>query len=466
VSILQAAKRFFPSMAGLPAGVRYGRPIRGGIHPPYGKDLAADVHTEEMPLPARVVIPMVQHTGAPAKPAVAIGAVVRKGQKIGEAQGAVSAPVHASISGKVTAIGNFLHPSGREIPSIVIESDGTEDWAEDVVPPAEPEGLGPGALRKIISEAGIVGMGGAAFPTAVKLNPPAGKKIETLVVNGAECEPYLTSDHRLMAEHSVEIVDGVRFLKQILGVSRVVIGIEDNKPGAIRAMAAAARNLDGSEVVALETKYPQGGEKQVIKAVLDREVPSGGLPMDVGVVVQNVGTAYAVHEAVRHGRPLVRRIVTVTGPGIAAPKNLWARIGTPIKDLIAAAGGFKGEPGRVIMGGPMMGSAVYTLHVPVVKGSGGVLVLHRSDTVTEEYRSCIRCASCVNACPMGLMPNFLSVSAEALNFDEGKKYHPYDCIECGCCDYVCPSRRPIAQQIRFIKTELRKKAEKAKTKAA
>ena len=294
---------------------------------------------------------------------------------------------------------------------------------------------------------------------------PAEKKIDTLVVNGAECEPYLTSDHRLMAEHSVEIVDGVRFLKQVLGVGRVVIGIEDNKPGAIRAMAAAARNLDGSEVVALETKYPQGGEKQVIKAVLDREVPSGA------------------SDGRRRRRP-------ERGNGLRRSRGRpsWAPSRPQDRDRDRA--GHRGAeeplgPDRNAHKGPdrrgrrLQGRAGARHHGRTDDGIGrlhasrsgregkrGVLVLHRSDTVTEEYRSCIRCASCVNACPMGLMPNFLSVSAEALNFDEGKKYHPYDCIECGCCDYVCPSRRPIAQHIRFIKTELRKKAEKAKAKAA
>ncbi|MBI5378699.1 MAG: electron transport complex subunit RsxC [Nitrospirae bacterium] len=443
--------------------------FHGGIHPYYGKELTQGAPTEEMKAPQRVVIPLVQHIGAPCEPLVKIGDQVFKGQRLGEAKSPVSAPVHASISGKVTGLGSFPHPSGKEFPAVVIESDGRDVWAEEALAD-RPDGLSldPAALREIVRGAGIVGMGGATFPTHVKLQVPAETKIHTLVINGVECEPYLTADHRVMLEQTPELIEGIKILRRIVQAERVVIGIEDNKPDAVARVRAALKGEPDlpAEVKVLKTKYPQGGEKQLIKAALGLEVPSGGLPFQIGIVVQNVGTAVAVYEAVRFGKPLIDRIVTVTGFGIRHPKNLRVRIGTRVRDVLDACEGFHGEPGKVIFGGPMMGMAQHSLDVPIIKGTGGVLVFPRERVAAEPFRPCIRCALCIEACPQGLLPNMLSVAAEGLHFEEAKHYHPFDCIECGCCDYVCPSRRPIVHHIKHVKAELTAKKAQAVKKAS
>lgn len=438
--------------------IQRGNRFPGGIHPFYGKEFTQGGKTETVPLPDKVTIPLSQHIGAPCKALVSVGALVRKGEMIGETTGVVAAPIHASLSGKVTAVGPAPHPGGSLVPSITIESDKKDEWIHGLEEHSDYLDLDADTLRKIITKAGVVGLGGAAFPTHVKLNPPKDKKIHTLILNGVECEPYLTADHRLMVEQTSEMIEGLKILVRILGVQKVYIGIEDNKPDALKIVEAAVekegRNLVETRVVSLETKYPQGGEKQLIQAILGLEVPNGGLPMDLGLVVQNVGTAAAIYEAVRFGRPLIERIITVTGRGVLQPKNLRVRIGTPIRDVIRFCGGFAGEPGKVIMGGPMMGPAQYTLDVPIVKGTGGILIFPKEEVSVEESRACIRCSACIEACPVGLLPNMLSVTAEALNFAEAKKFHPFSCIECGCCSYVCPSRRPIVHQIRHIKMDL------------
>lgn len=426
-----------------------------GIHPEYHKELSAGKSVTPAALPQRVVIPLNQHIGAPAKAVVAIGDEVRKGQVIGSSSGFVSSPVHASISGKVIAISVFPNAAGRMVPSVVIESDGRD---EAVVFTGRPdfESLGAEEIKNLIKDAGIVGLGGAAFPTNVKLSPPKEKPIDTVIINGAECEPYLTADHRLMVERSADLIGGLKILMKILGVKEGHIGIEENKPDAITAVTAAAANMPDIFVHSLEIKYPQGAEKMLIRAIKGREVPCKGLPMDVGVVVQNVGTTIAVYEAVRYGKPLIERVVTVTGTGIREPRNLLVRIGTLMSEVIAQCGGLVEGAVKVIAGGPMMGFAQWTLDVPVVKGTSGILVLTQDDYVSsDDYSACIRCGSCIDVCPMGLNPSMLSILAEKGFYEETKEYNIFDCFECGSCAFVCPARRPMVQFMRLAKSQIK-----------
>jgi electron transport complex protein RnfC len=437
------------------------RTFRGGVHPPGNKHWTERKPIEEMPLPRRVIIPLHMHTGSPAKALVKEGDTVRAGQVIGEPGGFVSAAVHASISGKVTAVLPHLHPAiPYLVPTVVIETpegaapDGGS-WPEA----ADWSGLTVDELRARIRDAGVVGLGGAAFPTHVKLTPPKEKRIDALILNGVECEPYLTADHRLMLEQADAVIGGTRVLLKILGLSKAYLGIERNKPDAIAFLAERCRALKAPvEVVPLKVKYPQGAEKQLIKAILKREVPSGGLPFDVGVVVQNVGTAAAVHDAVARGKPLIDRILTVTGAGVKEPKNLRVRIGTPFADVIAYCGGFASEEGerKIIMGGPMMGLAQYSLEVPVVKGTSGILVLADGVRAGRET-TCIKCGRCVAICPVYLMPNRISDYAEIDKFDQCNEYGVRDCIECGACAYVCDVKRPIVHLVKYAKLNLAKK---------
>ncbi len=435
--------------------------FRGGVHPHDHKDRSRDKAIEVLPVPRRLVVPLSQHIGAPCDPIVSPGDAVKKGQKIGEAQGFVSSPVHAPTSGKVLKIADFPHPLGRSLPAVEIESDGLDQWADDIHGREDFLSLSPDDLRAAIREKGLVGMGGAAFPTHVKLSPPKGKAIDTLIINGAECEPYLTADYRLMVEEPEKVIGGMEIMVAILGVERVFIAIEANKPEAIDTMMKTLGEEPHVEVVTLEVKYPQGAEKQLIKTLVNREVPSsGGLPMDVGVLVQNVGTAAAVDEAVRRGIPLIERVVTVTGEGIQDPKNLRVRIGTPIRDLLEACGGFAARPGKLILGGPMMGLNQYTTDVPVIKGTSGVLVLPDVQVNVEEPRNCIRCGTCVSVCPMNLLPNVLGALATRGLFDEAEKNYLLECIECGSCAYACPARIPLVHLIRYAKGEVLAKRSK------
>lgn len=428
--------------------------FKRGIHPPDRKELSKDVALEKANVPKVVAIPFSQHIGAPTEAVVQIGQEVKLGQIVGEARAFVSAPVHSSVSGKVVAMTDFPTPMGRLVKCVVIENDGQDEWT----PLKEDTGymqMDPGALKDKIKAAGIVGMGGAAFPTSVKLSPPKEKPIDSIILNGAECEPYLNADNRLMLERPHEVVEGLKILMRTLGVKKGYIGIEDNKPEALRAMTEAAAEESEIEVDACMVKYPQGAEKMLIKSLTGREVPNkGGLPMDVGVVVQNVGTALAIYEAIRYGKPLIERVVSVTGEAINNPKNLITRVGTMIGELIDQCGGIKGRAAKVISGGPMMGFALFDLQVPVTKGTSGILVMSAEETThTEKFMPCIRCGRCIDVCPMGLMPSMLSIYSEAGFYEDCKEYNLFDCFECGCCAYVCPSKRPIVQFVRLAKSQ-------------
>ncbi|MCE5252367.1 electron transport complex subunit RsxC [bacterium] len=441
--------------------------FKGGVHPDDSKSLSSSCSIKTAPVPPTVVLPVRQHLGAPAKVIVEKGQAVKKGQIVAEAGGFVSAPVHASISGTIAAIEPRLSPAGSKIMSVVIEGDGSDEWADGLDTNRDVSSMSPDEMRSAIRSAGIVGLGGAAFPTHVKLSPPKEKPVDTLILNGVECEPYATCDHRLMIENPADIVGGLKILMAVLGCSGAYIGIEQNKPDAIRIMRDAVKDLKGVKVIGLRVKYPQGGEKQLINAVTGRKVPAGGLPMDVGCVVQNVGTAVAVYEAVACGRPLIQRVVTVTGRGVIEPVNVLARLGDTFARLIEQAGGYTEKAAKLIMGGPMMGIAQYTDDVPVVKGTSCILVMEDSEADLGEEKPCISCGMCVDVCPMKLVPTALATFVEFEQWENVRAYHALDCIECGCCTYICPTKRRLVENIKFGKaklTEIRAK-EQAEQKA-
>ncbi|MDX9866305.1 MAG: electron transport complex subunit RsxC [Kiritimatiellia bacterium] len=422
--------------------------FRGGIHPDERKDLAAGSPIRELPLPARLVVPLSQHLGAPAKPVVQAGDTVTGGQLLAEAGGFISAPVHAPAAGKVVALESTFTAAGRACGAIVIETAPEQTWQPL---PTFPEWrtADPQALREHIGAAGIVGMGGAGFPTRVKLSPPRDKPIDTVILNGAECEPYLTSDHRMMLEHAADIRLGAEIIRHILGAKTLRVAIEDNKPDAIAVLEKAFQDMDGdAAVTVLRTRYPQGSEKQQIFSVTGREVPRGGLPMDVGCVVENVSTAFAIADAVLRGRPLVRRVITVTGDAIAQPANLLAPCGTLYEDLVTACGGIAGKAAKVISGGPMMGFTVGDLAVPVGKTASGLLLLSPRSVSCFTSQACIACGRCVDACPMRLSPAELSQCIEAEDIEAAEPLAVMDCIECGSCAFVCPAHRPLVHHMR------------------
>lgn len=424
----------------------------GGIHPPENK-LSAGKPVEVLPIPSQVVIPLGQHIGAPATATVKKGDEVKVGTIIAQAGGFVSANIHSSVSGKVLKIDNVYDSSGYPKPAVFIGVEGDE-WEEgiDRSPAIVKEcNLDAKEIVAKISAAGIVGLGGATFPTHVKLSPPPGNKAEILIINAVECEPYLTSDHVLMLEHGEEIMIGVSILMKAIQVNKAVIGVENNKKDAIAHLTKLATAYPGIEVMPLKVQYPQGGEKQLIDAVIRKQVKSGALPISTGAVVQNVGTVFAVYEAVQKNKPLVERIVTVTGKKLSRPSNLLVRIGTPIAALIEAAGGLPENTGKIIGGGPMMGRALLSPDVPVTKGSSGVLILDREEAVRKPMRDCIRCAKCVGVCPMGLNPAFLMRDTLYKSWETAEKGNVVDCIECGSCSFTCPANRPLLDYIRQAK---------------
>lgn len=429
----------------------------GGVHPDDHKITAQRVIVP-LPLPKSVTIPVTQHIGAPAKIVVQRGDTVKVGQVIATHEGFVSSNIHASVSGRVGIIEEVMDSTGFKHMAINIRVKGDE-WEETI---DRSEGLveeiklDPKEIVARIMEAGVVGMGGAAFPSHVKLSVPEGKHVDYLIINGVECEPYLTADHRIMLEKPKEIVVGIRILMKALGVSHAIIGIEDNKHDAVELFQELLKDEPGITVEALEVQYPQGGEKQLIQALLNREVPSGGLPADVGVIVHNVGTTFAIYEAVQKNKPLIERIVTVTGKSVKEPSNFRVRIGTPVMDLLIAAGGIPEDTGKIVSGGPMMGKAIADLDVPVAKGTSGILLIPKEEATRAEVYNCVHCGKCIEACPMGLEPYRLLILSKKGNSTRAKEEHILDCIECGSCSFVCPSNRPILDYIRLGKTQLRK----------
>ncbi len=426
----------------------------GGVHP-HGNKLSAGKPIVPAAVPQKAYILLGQHIGAPAKPIVARGDEVKVGQKIAEPGGFVSAAIYSSVSGKVSKIDNIVDASGYPRPAIIIDVQGDEwvdtiDRTDTIVRECD---LKPEEIVKKVAEMGIVGMGGAQFPTQVKLAPPPTAKPECVVINGAECEPYLTADHALMLEHAEEILVGVSILMKAMKVNKGYIGIENNKPDAIAKMEAAAKTFQGIEIVPLKMKYPQGGEKQLIQAILDRYVGSGALPITTGALVQNVGTAFAVYQAVQKNKPLIERVVTVTGKSLANPSNLLVRIGTPIQQLIDACGGLPEDTGKVISGGPMMGKAVATTEIPTTKGTSGITIMNQKDARRGEVQPCIRCAKCVAACPMGLEPYLLAQLAEHGEFEREINEQIMDCLSCGACQFTCPANRPLLDYISLGKAK-------------
>ncbi|MCD6354631.1 MAG: electron transport complex subunit RsxC [Prolixibacteraceae bacterium] len=424
----------------------------GGVHPPENK-ISADKKIETLALPKSVFIPVAQHIGAPATPTVKRGDEVKVGQIIAKSSSFVSTNIHSSVSGKVKKVDFSSDSSGYPKQGIFIDVAGDE-WIDEIDRSADLQkefSLNGQEIIKKIQDAGIVGLGGATFPTHVKLVPPKGMKAEILLINGVECEPYLTSDHRLMLEKPDEILVGTQLLMKALNVEKAVVGIENNKPDAIQLLTEKAKNFKGVSVDPLKVKYPQGGEKQLIKAVTGKEVPSGGLPIAVGAVVSNVGTAFAVYEAVQKNKPLFERVVTVTGKGVANPSNFRVRVGTSTAELINAAGGLPENTGKIISGGPMMGRAVASLNVPVTKGTSGILLMPSEESKRKDSISCIRCSRCVSVCPMGLEPYLLMTLSEKQIFDKAESNRIMDCIECGSCSFICPSNRPLLDYIRFGK---------------
>jgi electron transport complex protein RnfC len=427
--------------------------FRQGLHLVEKKELSEDKKIKKISSPPRVILPLSQHTGAPGIPLVKVGDLVEEGQKIADADSFISSPIHASISGKVSSIEKLPHPVGGEGEAIIIEGNGNgrKVWEKGEV---SSRSLEAKEIRKIVREAGIVGLGGAAFPTHVKLSPPENKPIDTIILNGCECEPYLTGDHRLMLERADDCLYGLRLIIKVTGATRGYVGIESNKGDAIALMREKLKAKGNIQVVPLKTKYPQGGEKMLIKAILNREVPSGGLPLDVGVVVSNVGTALAIAEAIKWGKPLLERVVTITGSGVSQPANLWVPLGTPFSCVVEECGGLKENASKVIMGGPMMGLSQYTLDVPVIKGTSGILVLTESEAVAREEEPCIKYTHCIDHCPMGLLPTILARLVKAERWDSLKDYGVMDCIECGCCAYVCPSKIPLVHLMKLGKFQV------------
>ncbi len=429
--------------------------FKRGIHPKDNKAFTNKKAIEFLPLPDEVFIPLQQHIGVSGEVTVEKDEEVKTGQVVGKSEKFVSAPVHSSVTGKVKAIDQFLHPLGTKVTMIRISRTTEEDDWQTLTVPEDWNTASVDDLRNLIWQAGIVGLGGAAFPTHVKLAPPRGKEIDTFILNGVECEPFLTADHRAMLEMGEKILTGMSIIMKILGTDKGYIGIENNKPDAIDMMNKLVKDKYPSyKVVPLKVKYPQGAEKMLIEAIVKRKVPAGGLPMDVGTVVNNVGTALAITNAVTEGKPLIERIVTVTGEGVNEPKNLMVRIGTPFRVLVEACGGMNDGTNQVYMGGPMMGFSQTNLDVPVVKATSGIICRDTKSVKKTHVYPCIQCGNCVTVCPMNLLPTRLSAFSEVDKLGEAEAFGILNCIECGSCSYVCPSKIPLVQWIRVGKLQV------------
>ncbi|SDC45219.1 electron transport complex protein RnfC [Pelagirhabdus alkalitolerans] len=422
------------------------------------KDRTEHKQSEIASVPEKLVFPLSMQIGAPSNPVVEVGDKVKVGTLIAENQGMISANIHSSVSGEVVEITD--HPTAKgEGPCIIIKNDYQDE--EDAPLFTEGEKLDREQKLDIIGKAGIVGMGGATFPTNVKLNPPKDKEIDTIIINGAECEPYATADDRLMAEHAKELIEGIRVLLEIIPVKTVYIGIEDNMHDAADALKKELANEDVIKLVELPSMYPQGSEKTLIKNLLGREVPPGKLPADVGAVVTNVGTTFAIYQAVRHGKPMTSRLTTISGESIKNPKNLWVRIGTTIESLLEDCEGFESDPGKMIHGGPMMGSPLTSGRVPITKGTTHITFLNKADSAVPERSPCIRCSECLNVCPVSLQPIMISNAYESGDIEEAERLGALDCIDCGACSYICPSKIPILDNIQKAKKEIRSNKEGA-----
>ncbi len=432
--------------------------FRGGIHPPYQKEATAGKATEEISLPSEVVIPLQQHVGAPNSPIVNVGDKVEAGQKIGASEAFISAPVHSSVSGTVKGIEERKNFTGATVNMVVIEVDPNQP--RKFTEKRDVSGLEPKEIVDIAKEAGLVGLGGAAFPSYVKLSPPKDKPIDLVIINACECEPFLTCDHRLMLERPDDLVAGLKLMMKAVGAQKGYVGIEANKMDAVESMTAKVQGEPSIEVEVLEVKYPEGAEKMLIDAVTGRRVPPGKLPSEVGVLVQNVQTAVALYDAAASGKPVIERVVTVTGPGIKNPRNVMVKVGTPIGHVIEQCGGIVGKPGKVIMGGPMTGWAQKDLTASCIKGTSGILVLTEEAVDQIAEQACVGCDKCLDVCPMFLMPNFIVKYAKRGQWDQADRYGARDCFECGCCSYVCPARIPHVAYVRKSKAELAAAAKK------
>ncbi|MBL7202717.1 MAG: electron transport complex subunit RsxC [Desulfobacteraceae bacterium] len=431
---------------------------KGGVHPLESKALTEHSSVEILPTPQEVEILITQHFGVPCKPIVKKKDLVVEGDLIGEVEKGLGANIHASVTGKVKKIGASAHPISVSVPSVIIETDpeaSPKEWSA-----SNWEGLSRDELLGRVKKAGIVGIGGAGFPTHVKLSPPPEAKVDTLILNGAECEPYLTTDHRLMLEHPEEVIEGAKIILSILGIKECHIGVEENKSDAIEALrrVSGKASSNGFRILIdpLEVKYPQGSEKQLIQSITGRLVPGFGLPFDVGTIVQNVGTTKAIYDAVVYEKPLYEKIITISGRGIARPANLLVKIGTKLSDIVAFLGGTRQDLAKVIMGGPMMGFAIPTLNIPVTKTTSGVLFLTNDEIDSNPHGQCIRCGWCLDACPMGLLPNEIAIYVEAGRAGDTSQFGVFECFECGCCAYTCPAKRPLVQFIRLAKMKAKK----------
>lgn len=426
--------------------------FKGGIHPPYNKERTCEVRIKELTPKKTLCIPLQQHIGAVCEPLVKKGDYVKMYQKIGDSEAFVSSPVHSSVSGIVTGVKKHLHPNGSTVNSVIIENDGKYIKDESLKPQKSLEELSPSEIIEIVHKAGIVGMGGAGFPAHIKMNVPKDKKAEYVIINGAECEPYLSSDHRSMVTYPDKIIFGIKAIMKAAGAANAIIALEDNKRDAEQILTEKISSESNINISVMQTKYPQGSEKHIIKAILDREVPSGGLPIDVGVIVNNIDTCIAVSNAITDGEPVIKRRVTVAGDGISWPGVFEVPVGMLVSELLEEAGGLNGNMRKLIMGGPMMGTALFETDVPVIKTTSGILALSRSEVRKYEEGPCLRCGKCVEVCPMKLMPLELAKAGRTNDVERAAELFANDCIECGSCSYICPSGRYLVESIRLAKS--------------